>query len=412
MIRELCLSFVFGCLSVRKTSGIKVSEKLPDTVLMVGAFGTLAMAVWLYVNFGSDALSAIFSDSMYVHTDFDTFWRSAEALWAGKDTYNTEAWLFNMNPPVWTLLISPLGFLDPLTAYRVFVLVTLLISVGSLVWMAYELRLRIAWAAVGIVMLLLSAPMLDTLRLGQIYPVLALGLVAAWVADRHDKPLLSGCALGLTVAVKPSLAPVLLWPLMRRQWGMLGASVASGVVATLVGVIVVGPQATLDWLRLLTTMQPDGYWENASLPAAAVRLFSVNQYTDPVAILPWTMPVANILAGGILILTAAKVRRDSEMAFWALVAASLLVSPIAWYRYLVLLGPSILLLMARGSVAPAFLLLALQLMPSREWAAIWQDTSAMAPAHTLYLFILLAYWFVLLPTVREAPAHAPEPHRS
>src|SRR4051812_16057062 len=100
MIRELCLSFIFGCLGVRKASGSRVSEKLPDAVLLAGAFGALVMAVWLYVNFGSDALSGIFSDSMYVHTDFDTFWRSAEALWEGKNTYETDAWLYNMNPPV------------------------------------------------------------------------------------------------------------------------------------------------------------------------------------------------------------------------------------------------------------------------------------------------------------------------
>ncbi len=398
---------------MHKTSGFRVlAKKLPDTVLIIGAFGALAVALWLYVHFGSDALWGISSDSMYVHTDFDTFWRSAEALWEGRNIYDTEAWLWNMNPPFWTLLISPLGLLEPLAAYQVFVLITLLMSAGSLVWMAYELRLRAAWTILGVGMLLLSSPLLDTLRLGQIYSVLALGLVAAWVADRHDKPLLSGCALGLVVAVKPSLAPVLLWPLVRRQWGMLGASLASGAAATLVGLIVAGPEATLDWVRLMASVPSDGYWENASLPGAAARLFGENGYVEPVATLPWAEPAAKVLGGGIVVLTAVKARQDPEMGFWALVAASLLVSPIAWYRYLVLLGPGILLLLARGSVAPASLLLALQFIPSREWAAIWQDTAAAALALTLYLYILVACWLVLLPTVREEPAHAPEPHRS
>jgi alpha-1,2-mannosyltransferase len=285
-------------------------------------------------------------------------------------------------------------------------------SVGSLVWMAYELRLRAVWTILGVGMLLLSSPLLDTLRLGQIYSVLTLGLVAAWVADRHNKPLLSGCALGLVVAVKPSLAPVLLWPLVRRRWGMLGASFASGAAATLVGLIVAGPEATLDWLRLMASVPSDWYWENASLPGAAARLFSENGYVEPVAMLPWAVTVAQVLGGGIVVLTAARTRRDPEMGLWALVAASLLVSPIAWFRYLVLLGPGILLLLARGSAAPVFLLLALQFIPSREWAAIWQDTTAAALALTLYLYILVAYWLALLPTVREEPARTPEPHRS
>ena len=225
---------------MRKTSGLRVL--VPEAALAVGAFGALAVALWLYVLFGFDTLWGISSDWMYVHADFDSFWRSAEALWEGRNIYNTETWWTNLNPPFWTVLISPLGLLEPLTAYRFFILITLLMSEGSLLWVAYELRLRTRWIIVGVGMLLLSAPLLDTLRLGQVYPVLALGLVGAWVADRREKPLLSGCALGLVVAVKPSLAPVLLWPLVRRGWGMFGTALASGAVALLVGLIVAGPQ--------------------------------------------------------------------------------------------------------------------------------------------------------------------------
>jgi alpha-1,2-mannosyltransferase len=77
--------------------------------------------------------------------------------------------------------------------------------------------------------------------------------------------------------------------------------------------------------------------------------------------------VAYVLGVGIIILTAIWVRRDSEAGLWALVAASLLASPIAWHNYLVLLGPGILLLLARGRVAPALLLLALQAIPP-DWS--------------------------------------------
>ena len=399
------------CLGVRKTSGLRVL--IPDAALAVGAFGALAVALWLYVLFGFDTLRGISSDWMYVHTDFDSFWRSAEALWEGRNIYNTETWWTNLNPPFWTVLISPLGLLEPLTAYRFFVLITLLMSVGSLLWVAYELRLRTRWIVVGVGMLLLSSPLLDTLRLGQLYPVLVLGLVAAWVADRRNKPLLSGCALGLTVAVKPSLAPILLWPLVRRQWGMLGAALASGGAATLVGLIVAGPEAMLDWLKVLNSVPTDGYWENASLPAAAVRLFTENVYVEPIATLPWAVPAANVLGGGIVILTAVKARRDPEMGFWALVAALLLASPVVWYRYLVLLGPGILLLLARGRGALALLLLALQFIP-RDWSVPWEygDAPAAALALTLYLYILVAHWLAFFLTSREEPARAPEPHYS
>ena len=398
---------------MRKTGGFGGLLKVPDAILAISALGTLAVALWLYASFGSATLRAIPSDSMYVHADFDTFWRSAEALWERTDPYFTETWRTNLNPPVWILLVSPLGLLEPLAAYRVFVLITLLTSAGSLLWMAYELRLRLWLTVVGVGMLLLSSALLDTLRLGQLYPILALGLVAAWVADRRDKPLLSGCALGLVVAVKPSLAPVILWPLVRRRWGMLGAMFASGAAATFVGLVAVGPGATLDWLWLLANTPLDVYLDNASLPAAAARLFTDNGYVEPIAPLSWAAPAADVLAGAIVILTAVKARRDSEMGLWALVAASLLISPLAWYRYLVLLGPGILLLLRRGRTAPAFLLLALQFVP-REWSIPWEHgyAPAAALALTLYLYILLAHWLAFLPTGGKEPARAPEPARS
>jgi hypothetical protein len=196
---------------------------------------------------------------------------------------------------------------------------------------------------------------------------------------------------------------------MRRRWNVLGVALGSGVAATLIGLIVAGPRATLDWLRLLTSVQLDGYWDNASLPAAAARLFTENEYAEPIATLPWVVPIAYVLGVGIVILTVAKTRRDPEMGFWALVAASLLVSPMAWYRYLVLLGPGILLLLGRGRVAPALLLLALQLIP-QDWAVLWQYeyTPAAALALTLYFFILLAQWLAFLPSATKEPALAPK----
>ncbi len=64
-------------------------------------------------------------------------------------------------------------------------------------------------------------------------------------------------------------------------------------------------------------------------------------------------PTALIFGGGLVLLTAYAVRSDeSEMGLWALVAASLLASPVARHNYLVLLGPGILLLLARGRRCP------------------------------------------------------------
>jgi alpha-1,2-mannosyltransferase len=97
-----------------------------------------------------------------------------------------------------------------------------------------------------------------------------------------------------------------------------------------------------------------------------------------------------------------RVRHGPEVGLWVLVAASLLASPIAWHNYLVLLGPGVLLLLARGMVAPAFLLLALQAIPA-QWPLLWnqQGTVAASLALTLYLYILVAHWVALMAATKE-----------
>jgi alpha-1,2-mannosyltransferase len=373
--------------------------------MFTAGFWVLAASLWLQVGFMGAALGRIATESMQVHLDFDSFWRSARAMLEGQNIYDTGVETLNLNPPLWTVLISPLGLLEPITAYRVFVLISVVVTVGYLAWTVEELRLGPAWTAVGIVMLLLSSPLLATLALGQVYPVLALGLVASWMADRREKHAVSGAALGFVVALKPSLLPVLLWPLVRRRWRSLVAALVSGAVATLVGVVALGPEATFDYIGVLRESVVSPYWDNASLPAAAARLFTENQFAQNVATLPWMVAVGYALGISAILLTAVRVRHGPEVGLWVLVAASLLASPIAWHNYLVLLGPGVLLLLARGMVAPAFLLLALQAIPA-QWPVLWYErgTVVASLALTLYLYILVVHWLALLAATKEPVA--------
>jgi alpha-1,2-mannosyltransferase len=335
--------------------------------------------------------------------DFDSFWRSARALLGGGDIYDAGARLVNLNPPVWTVLISPLGLMGAIEAYRLFVLISIFVVLGYLAWTAEELRLRPLWAVVGAGLLLLSSPLLSTLALGQVYPILALGLVAAWVSDRRDYQWLTGASLGLVVALKPSLVPVLLWPLVRRRWEAFSAACICGLAATLVGLVVAGPSATLRYVKILSEGSANAYWDNASIPAAAARFFTEHPYGQNAATLPWMVFVGYALGVGVIILTAARIRDGGEAGLWALVAASLLASPIAWHNYLVLLGPGVLLLLARGHTASALFLLALQAVPA-QWVLLWNDEGTVGAtfALTLYLYVLLAHWVALL--VAEKPA--------
>ncbi|MDQ3430185.1 MAG: DUF2029 domain-containing protein [Actinomycetota bacterium] len=372
------------------------------------AFWVFVAAVWMDVRYLGGALGRISTSSMRVHVDFDSFWLSARAFLGGGDIYDAGARLVNLNPPVWTVLISPLGLLEAIDAYRLFVVVSILLVLGYLAWTAEELRLRPVWAVVGAGLLLLSSPLLSTLALGQVYPVLALGLVAAWISDRRDHQRLSGASLGLVVALKPSLAPVLLWPLVRRRWGAFLAACVSGLAATLVGLVVAGPSATFRYVRILNEGFASAYWDNASIPAAATRFFTEHRFGENVATLPWMVYVGYAVGIGVVALTAVRIRGGGDAGLWALVAASLLASPIAWHNYLVLLAPGVLLLLARGWISPALFLLALQAIPA-QWPLLWNDGGTIGAtfALTLYLYVLLAHWALLLLAVKpDAPETA------
>lgn len=180
-----------------------------NATLAMAAIGAVCLSLWMYARFGFGLLAEIASDSMLVYVDFEIWWRSAAALLDGENIYRgTGAPASSLNPPLWTMLITPFVLFESLTAYRLFVLVSVATVVGYLAWGADELSLDSKWTALGVATLLFSAPLLSTLILGQVYPFLALSLVAAWVLDRRGNRITAGVALGLIPAMKPLLVPV------------------------------------------------------------------------------------------------------------------------------------------------------------------------------------------------------------
>jgi arabinofuranan 3-O-arabinosyltransferase len=78
---------------------------------------------------------------------------------------------------------------------------------------------------------------------------------------------------------------------------------------------------------------------------------------------------------------------------WAVLAAGLLLSPIAWHNYLMLLWPGVLVLIALGRTATATVMFAVAVIPVAWNAAV---VPAVATGRSLYFVILLGYWAVLL----------------
>jgi alpha-1,2-mannosyltransferase len=248
---------------------------------------------------------------------------------------------------------------------------------------------------------LASSPLHGTLVLGQIYPVLLVGLTAGWIAARRGHPLLGAALFGVTVALKPSLAPLLLLPVVLRRWRPAATGLAAAAAASLLGVVVAGPRSGLEWLRIgFAEPVPDSV-DNASLPGLFVRFGLPSALGTAVGLA--------VLVGTLAVFARRRERIDpAGGAPWAVLAAGLLLSPIAWHNYLMLLWPGLLLLLAGdsrggGPSTPCrpgrvAVLLAVAIVPV-SWNAIWPAPPEPWWSHvgrSLYSLVLLSYWWVLL----------------
>lgn len=369
----------------------------------LAVLAAVVVAVLLAVRHPVLVLLLASTDMRELHVDFDTFWHSAVALTVGADLYDTPAKLTNLNPPLLSVLLSPFAALPALPAYRIFLVLTLLMVVGAVLAVARELRLSRGVAALVLVAVLAASPLHGTLLLGQIYPLLLVGLVGGWIAERRGRPALAAVLFGITVALKPSLAPLLLLPAVQRRWVPLRAGLGAAGLATLLGVLVAGPSNTLTWLRIAVSEPVPDVLDNASLPGLAVR------FGLP-SVVGMLLGLA-VLAGTLTWCGRHRDRVDpAGTAPWAVLAAGLLFAPIAWHNYLMLLWPGVLVLIALRREAVAAVALAVAVIPV-SWGAEWASDGVGADvARSLYCAILLGHWAVLLrATVADPQPAAPRP---
>jgi alpha-1,2-mannosyltransferase len=376
-------------------------------VVLLLAAAALATAVALHLESGSFVLARLASGDWRSHSDFATFWRSARALVHGQDIYATEG-LPNLNPPVTTLLLAPFGWMSWWPAYRAYTLLSVVLVIASVAAVAAELRVRPATAIGVAAAVLLSSPVLATLGLGQVYPILMAGITAAWVLGRRGRTVAEGAALGLVVALKPSLVPLLLVPLVRRRWDTLAAAITTGAVATVVGWAAAGWQSLPTWAERVLAHPVQTYVDNAALAGALARLTAPSPGAVPLVEVPGGAATGLLLGAAIVAVTAWLVRwpptSGPDTAVWAMTAAALLASPLSWHNYLMILMPGVLALVARGRWPLAALLLSLALI-GMEWQWAWPGPGGASPAlaMSLYCGILVVHWVAFLPSPAGPP---------
>ena len=182
-----------------------------------------------------------------------------------------------------------------------------------------------------------SYPTLIDLNLGNVsLVVLALSCLAwRWL----DRPA-AGVATALAMAVRPTLVVVPLWWLLRRSWQAAAWTAAAGLVVIAVTLPFVGLGGYLDYLTVVRNLSHvTGVLHDVDLASAALLLGFDPAVVQPALLLQYGL---GVVAVGLAL------RQDREVGFVMVTGASLLLAPLIWVHYLVVLVLPAALLAARG----------------------------------------------------------------
>lgn len=268
---------------------------------------------------------------------------------------------YNAHPPAAVLIAVPFAALDYPRAHLAWNLVTFALFLTAVAAVVRELGIPFGWPAVfPAAILLLGNPVLNQIYQGQLNFLLAALVTAAWIADRRGRPGLAGVAVGLAGAAK--LYPLFLaaYFLFTRRWTGLAAAAAVFLAANGAAALLFGTDAYRDYFGVVVPniagqFQTD--WQNLSLTGFWLRLFETAPVRD------WVGPESAAIAGQAfakalsLVAVAVVARacwratdRDSrDWAFALAVVGMLLVSPITWGHYSLLLLPVLAVVWARAA---------------------------------------------------------------
>ncbi len=188
-------------------------------------------------------------------------------------------------------------------------------------------------------------PVLDDLWLGQFSLCLLVLFLCVWLRLREGREVFGGLLLGVLMTLKLTGWPVVLWLAWRRRWGAVIMAVATFVDAHLLAIHFHGWALVRDYY-LKVGPQVGAIYQthdaNFSAWTLGQRLFAVSGFNfalTPLVNAPLLATALNVLAPlSILamVLWLAHRARNLDTAFVLLVAAGIVLNPIAWTHYLML----------------------------------------------------------------------------
>jgi arabinofuranan 3-O-arabinosyltransferase len=191
-----------------------------------GASTVLRSVLWPIAIVSVIHRSYVLGTNGYITDDFGPVYRAVINFKLGIDIYNEHFDQVDphyLYPPGGTLLLAPFGYL-PVTAARYWFITfnTIAIVVAAyLLLRLFNYTLASVAAPALLLAMFCTESVTNTLVFTNINGCILLCevLFFRWLIDgKVSHQWLAGIAIGLTLVIKPSLAPLLLLPLLNRQW--------------------------------------------------------------------------------------------------------------------------------------------------------------------------------------------------
>ena len=236
----------------------------------------------------------------------------------------------------------------PLTALPVGV-AAVLVALGLLALLVVTLKILGVRDVRCYAAALLWVPSVSAVLLGNLSIPLAFAIAVAWRYRDHVRS--PAWALGLAVASKLLMWPMFVWTLATRRYRTTIWAVVIGLASTFVAWAAIGFDGLAgypDLLRRLSDIQSDRSYSIVGMSATAGLGSAAGQVL--------TLVLGGALLAGCVVFAR---RQDEPRSFTCAVAATLVLSPIVWLHYLVVLVVPMAILRPRFS--------ALWLLPILLW---------------------------------------------
>ena len=290
--------------------------------------------------------------------DFEVYWRGASRAAAAEPLYRAEDEHYRFKYlPAFAVVTIPLSVV-PLPAAKVAwfaasaALLVLLICI-SLRLLPEQRRPTTLLALIAV--LVLGKFFGHELILGQVNILFGVLATSAFLAMRAGREPLAGGLIALTIAIKPYGVLFLPWLAARRKLPSLSAAIATGVVITLLPVVIYGFSETVAlhraWWETVTETTPSNLLnpDNVSFASMWVKWLGSGALATTLTVVTAVVAVGAV---AFVFLRRGGIAFPEALEGGLLLLLVPLLSPQGWDYVLVLAAPAVVMLVNYGDMLP------------------------------------------------------------